>query len=377
MPQSQNVMCKQKKNRNMKELIIILLITISISSFGQESKINILFNKELITFIDNNENVNFSISFQGDTLIPSEIENVYMIDTSLFQIVKFPIPKNRYNDKYKSKKEIKLLDYFHDYEFNYLKNEIFQKNIRAEKEYFNNSFGKQFLLWYYEIPNESNEISNSYQENDSTTVQDLIVQHQLYLTFVSNSYVVMINSSVFDNELLDKKIKTLKEIANSVRIYAGSININALNNQIDHKLEKIPFTIIDSISGLNITIPFWLNIIESDKYDIVSTFPDINNISNSLVLDLFNQASFGSFTEFKDKMLKNKDVKKYESAKCENEKLQCYKTIYQASNGIFTCQYIFFRNKETYGLINFTATKNTYDKNIDKLNEFINGIEIE
>lgn len=354
--------------------ITIIISLISIQILSQEYQIEVLFNDGLVTYVDNQKNLNFSISFPGDTLIATEIENGYMIDSSMYQMLTFDIPERKLVDKYNARKERKLLEYFMHYEFDYNKNKVFVEDIKLEYENFNNSNGKQFLLWYFKMPESYLGESFSYKENDTTEVIDYFVHYQLYMTFVSNNYVVQVQSPIYDTDSLYDKIQLLKEISNSVRIYVGSIVINALDEQIRHELENKLFIVRDSSYGVSCTIPYWLNMIES-KYYLFSNFPDINNVLNTFSLVYVDKDRYSSFLDMKYFMLSGDNVLKYATLSSPNERLHRFYVRNQASYGIFECQFIFFECDDTYGFINYTATKDTYEKNLEKLEEFLNGID--
>ena len=65
--------------------------------------------------------------------------------------------------------------------------------------------------------------------------------------------------------------------------------------------------------------------------------------------------------------------------KCEklvssNNKIERFIIIDKPENGSFYSQNVFINCGKYYGIINFTATKTTYAKNIEKLNEFVNKL---
>jgi hypothetical protein len=297
-----------------------------------------------------------------------------MVDSTLIQIVKFPIPDGKYEDKYDSKKEKKLLNYMFKYEYNYLNNDIYSGKLFSKKEFFSNSYGKQFLLWHFKVPEEFSETSTDFQNNDSTIYHELNAKQQLYLTFVENSSVIMINTTLFNEEKLEDKIQLLKEIANTTRIYAMSININALHWQMKYQQENIPHIINDSASGMVFEIPYWLNI-EEGKYHLTATFPDINNISNAILIAMVDENRFDSYSAFMNHMLKDENTISYEKAECENEILDSFKVVFKSSYGEFVGQRVFLHANNTFAYISFTATEDTHEKNIGRLNDFLKSIK--
>lgn len=342
--------------------------------YSQESQISYMLNRDLVTYIDNTEARSYTVSIPGDTMIETEIPGVFRIDSSIYQFLSFPISEKFYDHKYRPGKERFLLKAAMRYEHNYQQKEVFKEKLPLNKEFHLNAYGKQFLIWNYTQPNTTNDTSYSYYENDTTLVNTYVVQYHLFLSFISNSYTIMISSIVYDFESLERRINSMKEISNTVRVFAGEIQEDVLYKQITYKQNEEQYLVIDSILGIKFEIPFWMNNIKG-KYELLSTLPDINNVSNALSIMTTDQEKFDSFQSFRDNLLESKEVLEYESVFNENQQLHCYKTIYQASHGVFTCQYIFFECTDRYGLINFTATADTYDQNLDKLNEFLDGIE--
>jgi len=362
----------------MKILKLSFLLLISSYSFCQESKFGFLLNNGIVTCYDNNENINYAISFKGDTVFEVEdIQNVFVIDSFIIQPKSNPIPDKMINFQYDPVLESKLLLYFKDLEFEYQKKQLFKKKIKCEYEFFNNKFSKKFLLWYYKLPVEKNKDNGKTFDIESILSEEKNVEYQIYFLFTTNKYVTMINIPLFAGENLNYKIEKIKtEIANSVRNYAANINLNALSSQIKNQILKKPFIINDTNLKIQFTIPFWLNILKNNRYDLFAVFPDIYNVSNSLLMTFFEKSKFDSFSAFENKMIKNENVKSYEKISSSNDKMTRYKTVYITKGNEFSCQYIFINLSNHFGVINFTATKNTYDKNIEKLNEFVDGIII-
>ncbi|HEY3386827.1 MAG TPA: hypothetical protein VGK46_09975 [Saprospiraceae bacterium] len=370
----------------MKNIGLFILVFLLRSANAQDNPISFLVNEGLLTYVDNTPNTNYTISFVADTFTQSEqASNIFYIDTAMVQFNKFPIPGEMMDMKYDSIGESKLLMHFRDYEFDYMQQEVFARKLDCHSIFFKNQNEKQFLLWYFEFPDDMRNTSPildlGFEEGDSDSliaVKELDVDYQLFLAFIANGHVIMLNFPVFNTEPLSDKIESIRsEISQSVRIYGGDINMDALLAQIDHKIRNVPFIIDDSDRGIQFVTPYWLNINTSMKYDLMATFPDIHNISNAMIIILSEKANFGSFKNFENSMLKGKGTKKVEKIEYPKDNISRYKTIYQTDEGHkFICQVVLLNLRDHYGLLNFTSTANTYDQNMTRLDEFVETITI-
>ncbi len=358
------------------KLFFLLLFTCNMV-WGQKYTSKFLINKDIITYIDNTENCHFAVSFVGDTIIPSEdFKNIFIIDSMMVQIRKYAIPENMSDFRWDPKKEKNLFVKFRDYEFDYMEKEVYQEKLKCQNINFTNKYTKNFLIWYFKVPDKFKE-KNQVDQLDSESGKNLVVDYQLFLMFTTNGYITMINMPVFNNEDLSKKIEMIKsEIANSVRIYTGDIDFETLSNQIRFHQEQSPFIINDTINGIELCVPYWLNIENNDKFAMFGAFPDIYNISNAFLFTYFEKSDFNSFNDFKDRLLLGENVRKYEKLISTNKKIERYKVIYHSADTDFICQYVFIDIGELYALVNFTATGNTYEKNVERFNEFLKSIKL-
>jgi hypothetical protein len=362
----------------MKLTGFLLFFIIGFKAFGQNNNtsINLLFNKGLITYVNNTDNAYYTMSLQGDTMIPKyEIKGAYFIDSSFIQIHNYTIPKEMLSYKYDSLNESKLFLHFMDYELEYMQDTIYKEKLEVTKIFFTNNYSKRFLIWYYKIPLKF--VKSDYVNNYNPKEFEKSYKYQLYFAFTANNFVSMTNIPILDENDLIKKINLYKtNVANSIRIYFGPISINILNNQIIHYLSGKDFIYKDSLRNFQITIPFWYNIISSSDYDLIGAFPDIDNISNCLLFSTYQKSNFDSFISFENKYLKNKGVLSCEARKSENIKINRYKAFFKTSDGIFKCQYAFFYTGNYFGIAIFSSTNNTYDANVVRFDEFINNIRI-
>mgnify|MGYP003575701385 CR=1 FL=1 len=323
----------------------------------------------MVTYADNSSL--YTISFNSDTLIASTNPVGYYIDSSFYQIIKWKIPEESLNAKYKTESERLLLDSFYNAEKDYVEQSIFMQSSKSISEHFTNSNGKEFLLWHYEIP----ILDRKKTAKESDSIINKGVRNQLAMLFVANKHVVMITRSVFDTESLEEKIKMFKnEIANTVRIYNGNINLNVLSNQINYKIKEEPFYINVEELGLQFEVPFWLNVFDT-KYDLAGLFPDVNNISNAMVLVMQDKDGV-KFEEFCNKILSSNTKYSYSDVRSSRPSFKKYKVLLETPTNTFYCQFVFFETNSKYAWLNFTATKETYEINVKKLDGFVENIKL-
>ncbi|MEI6089013.1 MAG: hypothetical protein WCR42_01035 [bacterium] len=363
----------------LKTSIICLLLCLSTNLYGQDSSLVMIFSHGLITFVDRTPKSNFAISYKGDTARQEvQYKNILVIDdTTAMQIHKYKIPDDMKSFKFDSLEEAKLLEHFRDYEFNYSQDEVYQAQLKCESIFFKNQNSKQFLLWYFKVPDYVAKMQSSLHEKDSTHTLSHLVIYQLYLAFTTGTHVTMINFPVMYNEDLSEHINTIKnDVANSVRYSDFTFDIRSLQLQLAYKQEQKPFTIVDTIHGFQCNIPDWLNIISIKNNSILATFPDINNISNTFSIVIIEKPKADSFKDFQKFCLKLPNVISYQHLESSNSHIARYKVLTQAPYGRNTSYYSFLELKVGYAVFVVEATEGTYPINLEKINEFLNSIII-
>lgn len=146
---------------------------------------------------------------------------------------------------------------------------------------------------------------------------------------------------------------------------------------------------VDSLLNYKINIPIWWKIRETpNTFLFGGTFPSINGIENALLFKSFQKEKFKNLDDFENWIIKDYkigDIPKWSNShtlllKKENEDFKKLGKSYfvQLMRGgkLYQCQYIIIETSKTYLWIDFTATKETYDTNFEKLKELIIGFEI-
>jgi hypothetical protein len=165
-------------------------------------------------------------------------------------------------------------------------------------------------------------------------------------------------------------------------------DINDLNKKIDN--EKIDlYKYIDSTFKYEVDIPARLTLRETGNPELWGgTLPVINGIENAILITGYHKTEFKSFKDFKDKIVE-KNVFGQPTQMSSNhifmgkkvlDKIPnigpAYMQYHMWNNMLYDCQFVLTETKTAYIWINFTATRETYDKNLEKFKEFIRGFNI-
>lgn len=157
--------------------------------------------------------------------------------------------------------------------------------------------------------------------------------------------------------------------------------------QAKDKIEKI--TYLDSTFNYQVEIPNWLNVRETGSaYAFGGTLPAIDGCENAILVKAFDKAKYPTLSDFKKfiveslvfgqspqwstshKFMGKKELGKY------NNIGDAYKVYMMRGNVMYHCEYVLAETKSAYLWIDYTATKETFDKNFPKFEEFISGFKV-
>jgi len=368
----------------MKKLIIFAVtVFISLSLQAQNNDV-IRLSKKLdnntYLFIDNS-NINwYTIEIKTDTLFHIE-NNTYFADNKPMQIISLGFDnKNPRGTMGNEKAEIFALQSHKKWEYDFQRKSS-GKKLKSNEELFYNKSGKPFLIWWFENPKKwkgKERIIEIYLTNDSINIGEyedaieLNITHQLYLNFsIHGNNLVSISIPVLENEKLQDEIERLKNIANSLNVYGGTIDLKILSERI----ENPNYILRDSLNLIEIEVPSWLNICTSPYATLFSaSFPEKDNITNAVAIIWELKSNSDSFDDFKSKLnAKNIDANSLKILNKEKSKEQYF---YTRNYGWFYCQNIFLEGEDVYLYINFTATTTTYTFNLERFYELVDKIKI-
>ena len=191
----------------------------------------------------------------------------------------------------------------------------------------------------------------------------LITTFSIGLTFGQTADSIKVKKDTFDNydELRDKQYK------------AG---IKTL-------------TYVDSTFNFQIVVPNWLRLVETGSVNIWGgTLPAVEGIENAIAIKSFDKKDYKSLNDFKKYIIEDnvfgqsppwsnshifmgkKNLGKYKDIG------DAYKVYLMREKLMYHCEYVLLETATAYLWIDFTSTQETFDKNIDKFDEFMNGFKV-
>ena len=193
------------------------------------------------------------------------------------------------------------------------------------------------------------------------------------LTIVFTCFIISVCGQTNDSA---KVIRKTFDIYNELRKMQKEAEIDIL-------------TYLDSTFNYQVLIPNWLNLKETGMiYAWGGTLPAVEGIENAIMITACEKNEYKSFVEFRKYIVEDlifgqkmpwsdshifygkKELGKYKNIGYAY-KVYC---IYQ--NLMYHCKYILVETKTAYLWINFTSTPETFEKNINKFDEFMNGFKI-
>lgn len=374
----------------MKSVILSILFAIIFSNYSIAQNLSAWYKlNEEVVYVNNTDDCWFYFKIPADTIIKSdEFESVFFTKKGeTFQILKKPLSLKQNKKKYYAKKEQKLLKEYKEYEINYQEKEVFTKKIKNEEFFFKNKYGKTFLLWYYKNREGLDNRFDIFIDDENEYVKpvlDINFSHQMFLTFISNSYLVSIAVSVPENKL-QEKINFCKELADNIFLFGVGLASEELDKIEKNKNEKYIIT-DDSLSNIKIEVPEWMILQQYPKYKIwpdyillFAAYPDSCNIVNALAVTVDKKVNYSSFEKFNEFAINSTDYLKVLDSKIQNTHGGISKKVISKSSwgGIFYEHIYTIETNKSYIRINFTATSSTYDYNIKRHKQFLNSIILE
>ena len=155
--------------------------------------------------------------------------------------------------------------------------------------------------------------------------------------------------------------------------------------QNKHEIDTLIY--VDSLSNFRVVIPAWLHIMDTNsKMMWGGILPVINGIENAIVIKSFNKSDYKSFEDFRYIYLSgNKfgQTAKYNKEHIwygQKDPIETDKGVRQRiftfwKNNMYHHEFVLIETKTAYLWIHFAATPDTYDINIVKFEEFMNGFE--
>ena len=334
-----------------------------------------------IVYVDNSKNTYFTVTFPADSIKSTSMSNAYLIGGNIFQFLKHDYDKTIYNNKSNPEREQQVLKAAMKYEVDYLEGEIFNQDLDIYEEVFLNNSGKRFHLWGYKIPESAFK-----NIKDSDEVQQK-VSNYYFLNCIVNDFISGIMTITYEGEDTKQKIKDIKEISDSFKVFGGPIDIDGTYAKMDAEKDNTTISFTNKNAGFEVEIPKWANLIKSDlSVSWMATMPDIDNVKNAVSLTWFEKDTYKNFNQFNKEFILDKKIGdelnggtfllKKELDITDNLNGVAYKIQAKYGASLYDCQYVTFETQTHYVLIKFVATNKTYNLNVKKFNDFVGEIVI-
>jgi hypothetical protein len=182
---------------------------------------------------------------------------------------------------------------------------------------------------------------------------------------------------------------TFGQTSDSTKVKKDTFNNYDELREKQQKAEVETLTYVDSTFNFQVTVPNWLHLIEAGSaYIWGGTLLAVDGIENAIAIKSFDKKDYKSLKDFKKyivedlvfgqtppwsnshKFMGKKDLGKYKNIG------DAYKVYLMRGKLIYHCEYILLETKTGYLWIDYTSTQETFDKNIDKFEEFMNGFKV-
>ena len=184
-------------------------------------------------------------------------------------------------------------------------------------------------------------------------------------------------------------VVTFGQTTDSTKVKKDTFNNYDELRDKQHKAEVDTLTYVDSTFNFQVKVPNWLYLMETGSvYLWGGTLPAVDDIENAIVIKAFDKKDYKSLKDFKKyvvddlvfgqtppwsnshEFMGKKELGKYKSIG------DAYKVYLMRGKLMYHCEYVLLETKTAYLWIDFTSTQETFDKNIDKFDEFMNGFRV-
>ena len=146
---------------------------------------------------------------------------------------------------------------------------------------------------------------------------------------------------------------------------------------------------VDSLAGYSINIPLWWNVFETPSRNILSgILPKVKGIHNAIAYKVSVKSEFQDFQEYKNKIIADDSVGSHPSwskdhTLLKKERIEEFEHLGEGYyvemdwQGLtYCCCYILLETPKTYLWIDFTATPETYETNLEKFRKLLKSTSI-
>ncbi|MDW3646386.1 MAG: hypothetical protein R8P61_04975 [Bacteroidia bacterium] len=165
----------------------------------------------------------------------------------------------------------------------------------------------------------------------------------------------------------------------------GSIIMLRISGYFD-KAKQISY--LDTLSGYQISVPDYLEMWDSDKYNMLNAlFPEIEGIRNAVSITSYRKDAFDGFQGFKNYIIEDSTYglgvkppwsggQSFLEIERKNYKTMEGFVVDQVfRGGVYRAFYYLIETPKAYLWANFVATPETYELNIDRFYQFISRLK--
>jgi hypothetical protein len=352
------------------------------ASFAQpkDEPVGFFKTKNAVVFTDNTEGTYITIEFPGDSLSVFDGLLAFNVGYNFYQILRQDYDQERYPHKKDTLQELALLKHFETFESDYLAKEVYKQPLETNDFFFKNTEGKRFHLWYFPHPPKP---------VDDMPEGTPITPWHFYLSFMANEKVIVVYAPITNPSIsFEEKLDSLKSIAETVDIFGGFIDKNALYYKLDAAITDELMELVDPLGKFYLSLPPWFNKTRSVGGDFITgTLADVNNQKDEISIKWFSKEEYKSLKDFQyEHILKYKSMdpmnggtflirNKYKN-KEENQGLS-YKMQLMIASSLLETHVVTYETSSGYLLCSLMATPESYDRNLPKFLELLNGIVLE
>ncbi|GGG20700.1 hypothetical protein GCM10011344_21740 [Dokdonia pacifica] len=320
-----------------------------------------------------NNEIFYTMKFPGEDVQYMD-NGAFKTNDYIINIINAPYDTDAYHNGKSIEEEKAVLTTFKASEVNNMR-EALQMEIPSSEEFFTNEEGKLFYLFNYGIPESKVNLEEDYLS-------------KIYiLCFIVNDTMATISFPLFSSENEEDKLAYIKTVSETVDIFPATISMNFLRQRIMHTSED-PISINYEGANFKFIVPDYLNVIDSQsETQWYASFPDVNNVKNAVVINITNKSNYKSFKAFNDEVMPRGKIGesdgnytlllKEELSNIGAFNGESYRMQYMLkSMQMYHSKKVSFQTKNYYGIILFNATTETYAKNIDRFDAFLEGFEI-
>ena len=323
----------------MKHSVLTLLMTLFLLfnlNAQSDNRTYLYFLKVDSTYVmvDDSKDHWYTIEFKADTLFQDEDNRIIYDNKKLLQINVIPFSEILPNLN-KSITIPKALQAYKKWELDF-QQKVLKIKLKSGEEFYYRDH-KPFLIWWYKNPPESEfdtsvDIEKEYDFETGTfcDVKTLDVTHMLCLSFsIYGNKNVAFTIPVFEDEDLKETVENLKEVANSLRIYGGNIDMDVL---MDIKKSKEKYILRDSRNFLEMEVPDWANVIKPTYSNMFGvTFPEYHEVVNAMIMRWEYKSDSLTFNDFINQSKLPHELRPNYKMLAKND--STYKYFYTSDNG--------------------------------------------